>query len=175
MKTWNIDTAHSEIGFKVKHLMISTVRGLFSSFEGSISAQDESFDNGQISFSSDVSSIDTKNAQRDGHLKSADFFDAENFPKLTFSSTSVKNVGDNNLEITGDLTMRGVTKSVSLNASVTGVVKGMDGAQVAGFEISGKINRSEFGLVWNAPLETGGVVVSDSVTIEALIEAKEQA
>ena len=175
MKTWNIDTAHSEIGFKVKHLMISTVRGLFSSFEGAISAEDESFDNGQISFSADVSSIDTKNAQRDGHLKSADFFDAENFPKLTFSSTSVKNVGDNNLEITGDLTMRGVTKSVSLNASVTGVVKGMDGAKVAGFEISGKINRSEFGLVWNAPLETGGVVVSDSVTIEALIEAKEQA
>lgn len=138
MKTWNIDSTHSEIGFKVKHLMISTVRGLFSSFEGFISAEDESFDNGQISFSADANSIDTKNAQRDGHLKSADFFDAENFPKLSFSSTSVKNTGDNKLEIIGDLTMRGVTKSVNLTAQITGVAKGMDGAQVAGLKFLAK-------------------------------------
>ena len=174
MKKWNIDRVHSEVAFKVKHLMVSTVRGSFGSFEGSISANDETFDGGSINFTSDVSSINTGSDQRDGHLKSADFFDVEQFPKLSFTSTSVKKVRDEELEIIGDLTLRGEKKSITLKATLNGVTKGMDGKRVAGFELSGKINRQDFGLTWNAPLETGGVVVSESVTIEASIEAVEE-
>ena len=174
MKKWNIDRVHSEIAFKVKHLMVSTVRGSFGSFEGSISANDETFEGGSINFTSDVASIHTGSDQRDGHLKSADFFDVEQFPKISFTSTSVKKVGGEELEIVGDLTLRGEKKTVALKATLNGVTKGMDGKRVAGFELSGKINRQDFGLTWNAPLETGGVVVSESVIIEASIEAIEE-
>ena len=172
MKIWTIDPAHSEISFKVKHLMVSTVRGIFSGFEGSISADDDSFANANISFSADVSTISTQNAQRDGHLVSADFFDAAAFPKATFVSTTFSKNGDQ-LEITGDLTIKGITKSETLHGSFNGIAVGLDGKRVAAFEVATKINRADFGLTWNAALDAGGVAVSDSVAIEATIEVKE--
>ena len=175
MKTWNIDIAHSEIGFKVKHLMVSTVRGSFGVFEGTVSAEDETFDNASISFSADVKSLSTKNEGRDAHIHSGDFFDAEQFPKITFVSTSVKATGDGNLDIAGDFTMKGVTKSITLSGKLTGVANDLYGGHVAAFEVSGVINRQDYGVSWNAALEAGGVAVSDAVTLEAIIEAKEQA
>jgi polyisoprenoid-binding protein YceI len=173
MKTWNIDIAHSEIGFKVKHLMISTVKGVFTSFEGIISAEDETFDNASVSFSADVKSLTTKNEGRDNHIHSSDFFDEINFPKITFISNSVKAKGDGNLEITGDLTMKGVSKSISLDGKLTGIGNDLYGGHVAAFEVHGVINRQDFGVSWNATLDTGGVAVSDNVTLEIIIEAKE--
>ncbi len=174
MKTWNIDITHSEIGFKVKHLMVSTVRGSFGVFEGSISAEDETFDNASISFSADVASLSTKNEGRDAHIHSADFFDEAQFPKVTFVSTLVKATGDGNLDITGDFTMKGVTKSINLTGKLTGVANDLYGGHVAAFEVSGSINRQDYGVSWNAALEAGGVVVSDTVTLEIVVEVKEQ-
>lgn len=172
MKTWTIDPSHSEIAFKVKHLMISTVRGNFTTFEGSMKASDDTFNDAEISFSADVASINTKDAGRDGHLQGEDFFNAAEFPKVTFTSTKVTRSGDD-LTIDGDLTMRGITKPISLKANVGGIGNGMDGKRVAGFEITGSVNRQDFGLTWNAALETGGVVVSDEVKFDIHIEAKE--
>jgi polyisoprenoid-binding protein YceI len=172
MNTWNIDTTHSEIGFNVKHLMVSTVRGTFGAFEGTVTTPDDTFDGSTITFSADANTINTNSTQRDAHLKSADFFDAEKFPKLTFTSMSVKKAGEK-LEVMGNLTMRGVTKPVTLSAVFNGISKGMDGKRVAGFDISGAVNRQDFGLAWNAAVETGGVVVSDMVNLEISIEAKE--
>jgi polyisoprenoid-binding protein YceI len=173
MKTWNIDVAHSEIGFKVKHLMVSTVRGSFGVFEGSISAEDETFDNATIVFSADVASLTTKNEGRDAHIHSADFFDQAQFPKVSFVSTSVKAKGDGVLDIVGDFTMKGVTKSITLMGKLTGVADDLYGGHVAAFEVTGTINRQDYGVSWNAALEAGGVAVSDAVTLEALIEAKQ--
>lgn len=173
MKTWKIDQAHSEIAFKVKHMMISTVRGNFGAFEGEMTADDDTFENAAMQFSADVVSINTKNEQRDMHLQGADFFDAANFPHITFKSTSVVKSGTNELRVVGDLTMRGVTKSVELMGVVGGVTTDMYGSRVAAFEFSGTINRQDFGLAWSALLETGQMVVSDMVTLEITIEAKE--
>ena len=173
MSTWNIDPVHSEISFKVKHLMVSTVRGTFGAFEGSLTSADDTFVDGSITFSADIGSVNTQNPQRDGHLKGPDFFDIEKFPKLSFVSTSIKKAGEGELTISGNLTLKGVTKPVELKATTSGINKGMDGKRVAGFELTGKITRSDFGITWNAPLEAGGVVVSDVVAIEALVEAKE--
>ena len=175
MKTWNIDVSHSEIGFKVKHLMVSTVRGSFGVFEGHISAEDETFDNASIAFSADVASLTTKNEGRDAHLHGTDFFDEAQFPKVTFVSTSVKASEGGALEIVGDFTMKGVTKSVTLAGKLTGVATDLYGGHVAAFEVSGSLNRQDYGVSWNAALEAGGVAVSDTVTLEAIIEAKEQA
>jgi polyisoprenoid-binding protein YceI len=172
MNTWNIDTTHSEIAFKVKHLMVSTVRGTFGAFEGTISTPDDTFNGSTITFSADANTVNTKSDQRDAHLKAPDFFDAEKFPKLTFASTSVKKTGDK-LEVVGNLTMKGVTKPVTLSATFNGISKGMDGKRVAGFDVTGSINREDFGLTWNAAVETGGVVVSEIVNLEISIEAKE--
>lgn len=169
MATWTIDTAHSEIGFKVKHLVISTVSGKFSSFEGTIESEKDDFSDATISFSADIDSIHTGNEQRDGHLKSADFFDAANYPKLSFTSTGITVKGEN-YKVAGNLTLRGVTKPVTLDAEFGGVQQDMYGRTVAGFEITGKINRQDFGLTWSAVTETGGVVVSDEVKLVANIE-----
>ncbi len=173
MKTWNIDPVHSEVAFKVRHLMISTVRGIFSKFEGNITAEDNTFDNGIINFSTETNSLNTQNEDRNGHLVSPDFFDVEQFPKITFTSTSVKRI-NNELEITGNLTIKGITKLVKLQAVVNGTNTGMKGETVTGFELNGTINRKDFGLVWNVALETGGVLIGDAVTIEAFLEVNEQ-
>lgn len=173
--TWVIDPTHSEVQFKVKHLVISTVTGSFKSFEGSVQTEGDSFDGASIQFTADVNSIDTNMEQRDGHLKSADFFDAENFPKLTFVSTSFVQKGDDEFALTGDLTLRGVTKSISLAVSYGGQMVDFYGNTKAGFELNGKINRKDFGLNWGAVTEAGGVVVSDEVKLHFNIQVAKQA
>ena len=170
MTTWKIDPAHSEVNFKVKHLVVSTVRGHFDNFNATIETSKEDFSDAIIKFEADVNSINTNNEQRDTHLKSADFFDAENHPKMTFESTSVKKISDHEMEVKGKLTLRGVTKEVSLNVIYNGVVSGFGDVKVAGFDISTKLNRFDYGLQWNALTEAGGVVVSNEVKIEIQAE-----
>lgn len=174
MAIWKIDQAHSEIKFKVKHLVISTVTGQFNDFNATIESEKPDFSDAKISFEAAIESIDTKNEQRDGHLKSADFFDVESYPKLTFVSKSLKKKSDSNFEITGDMTIRGTTKEIKLNAEYNGTVKGFGGAEVAGFEITGKLNRFDFGLKWNTLTETGGIVVGEEVKIEIAVELQKQ-
>ncbi len=170
MATWNIDPMHSEVQFKVKHLMISTVTGSFGTYEGIVNTTNESdFEGSTISFSADIDSIATGQEQRDGHLKSGDFFDAENFPKLTFASTSFTKNGDA-YALVGDLTIKGTTKLVTLTAEFGGTMVDFYGNTKAGFDISGKINRSDFGLTWNGVTEAGGVVVSDEVKLHFNIQ-----
>lgn len=171
MAQWIMDPAHSEVKFKVKHLVISTVTGHFRKVSGTVEATKEDFSDARVAFEADVNSIDTNNEQRDGHLKSADFFDAASFPVLSFVSTSITPGSDGTFLMKGDMTIRGTKKSVTLNVNYNGTVKGFDG-DVAGFEISGKLNRQEFGLRWNAMTETGGVVVSDEVKLDIAVELK---
>lgn len=170
MSTWKIDPAHSEVNFKVKHLVVSTVTGRFEVFEATIEADREDFSDAKITFSADVNSINTQNEQRDGHLKSPDFFDAARYPRITFTSKSVKKISDHELHVIGDLTIRDVTKEIALDVIYNGTVAGFGGNQVAGFEITGKLNRFDYGLQWNALTETGGVVVSNEVKFEILAE-----
>ena len=165
MSTWIIDTAHTEIGFKVKHLVISTVSGKFTKFEGKLEGDPADLTNAQITFTADIDSITTGNEQRDGHLKSADFFDAANHPKLSFKSTAIVRKGDNEYKVTGDLTIRNTTKPITLNVEFGGVQNDLYGQTVAGFEITGKINRQEYGLSWSAVTEAGGIVVADDVKL----------
>jgi polyisoprenoid-binding protein YceI len=171
---WALDPTHSEIHFKVKHLMITTVTGSFKSFTAAAETETEDFSNASISFSADTASVDTGNEQRDGHLKSADFFDAEKFPTLSFVSTSYTKSGDD-YALTGDLTIKDVTKSVTLAVEFGGVAKDPWGNTKAGFTLSGKINRKDFGLSWNAATETGGVLVSEEVKLLAEIQLVQQA
>lgn len=170
MALWKMDPTHSEINFKVKHLVVSTVTGHFDRFEATIESQEEDFSDAKIAFEADVNSINTKNEQRDGHLKSPDFFDSATYPKMSFVSTSVKKTSDYELLVTGNLTMRGIRKEITLNVLYNGTVAGFGGNQVAGFEIRTKLNRFDFGLQWSALTETGGVVVSNEVKIEVLAE-----
>lgn len=170
MAIWKIDPVHSEVTFKVKHLVISTVTGRFDRFDATVESSKEDFSDANVRFEADVNSINTKNEQRDGHLKSPDFFDAASFPAMSFVSKGVKKLSEHELEVTGDLTMRGVTKPVTLDVIYNGSMAGFDGNPVAGFEIRTKLNRFDFGLQWNAVTEAGGVVVSNQVTIEILAE-----
>lgn len=167
---WNLDPTHSELQFKVKHLMITNVTGSFTDFSVVAESVDDAFKNPSVSFIAKVASINTANEQRDGHLKSGDFFDAEQFPEIRFVSTSVKHQDDENFDLTGDLTIKGVTKPVTLKVEFGGVAKDPWGNVKAGFTINGKINRTDFGLTWNAPIETGGVLVSEEVRIFADIQ-----
>jgi polyisoprenoid-binding protein YceI len=170
MTTWKIDPSHSEVSFKVKHLVISTVVGNFKTFDASIETNKEDFSDAVIKFEAEIISINTKNEQRDAHLKSADFFDAENHPKMTFTSNTVKKISDFEMQVKGNLTLRGITKEVTLSVIYNGTVRGFGNSTVAGFEVHGKINRFDFGLQWNALTEAGGVVVSNEVKIEILAE-----
>jgi polyisoprenoid-binding protein YceI len=174
MATWTIDPTHSEIGFKVKHLVVSTVSGKFTSFEGKLTAEKDDFTDGTISFSADVDSIHTGNEQRDGHLKSPDFFDAANHPKITFTSTSIEKKDASNYKIKGNLTIRGTSKVVVFDAEFGGIQKDFQGRDIAGWELSSKLNRQDFGLTWSAITEAGGIVVSDEVRLFANIEAVKQ-
>ncbi len=170
MATWNIDPHHSEIAFRVKHLVISTVSGKFTGFEGTVEAEKEDFSDAKVKFSAAVDSITTGNEQRDGHLKSSDFFDAAGHPKLEFVSSSLQPKGGSDYVLKGDLTIRGTTKPVELAAEFGGIQKDFYGNTVAGFELSGKINRQDFGLTWSAVTEAGGVVVSDEVKLAINVE-----
>jgi polyisoprenoid-binding protein YceI len=161
---WALDPTHSEVHFKVKHLVISTVTGTFKSFEGSFQTENEDFTNADIEFSLDIDSIDTNQEQRDGHLKSADFFDAEKYPKISFKSTSFTKDGDD-YELVGNLTVKDVTKPVKLNVEYGGTATDFYGNNKAGFEITGKISRKEFGLTWDAVTEAGAIVVGDDIKL----------
>lgn len=166
MANYKIDSVHSEVSFKIKHLMISTVTGNFNAFDGEIKAEQEDLSDAKFTFEASVDSINTNNEQRDGHLKSADFFDVEKFPKLTFSSTKLTKISGNNFELEGDLTLKGVTKSIKLALEYAGKMVDPYGNEKHGFEISGKISRKEFGLEFNIVTETGGIVISDEVKLE---------
>ncbi|WP_443945421.1 YceI family protein [Pedobacter sp. AW1-32] len=161
---WTLDPTHSELQFKVKHLMITTVTGSLKSFSADLSVEGDDFSNLEISFQGDISSIDTGNTDRDNHLKTADFFDAENFPEVAFKSTSVEKDGDD-YTVKGDLTLKGETKPITLKAEFGGTATDPWGNTKAGFTLTGKINRTDFGLVYNATLETGGVMLSEDVRI----------
>lgn len=167
---WAIDPTHSKVSFKVKHLMISNVLGSFREFEGTATTEGDDFSTAQISFSLNAASVDTEMADRDAHLKSADFFDAEKFPKLTFAGKGLKDLGDDMYELTGDLTIKDVTKQVTLSAEFGGIGTDPWGNVKAGFSVSGKINRKDFGLNWNTALEAGGVLVGEEVKLSADIE-----
>ncbi|MEO9531851.1 MAG: YceI family protein [Crocinitomicaceae bacterium] len=157
---WAIDPTHSEVGFKVKHMMISTVKGNFNSFDATVHAENEDFSDAQVEVVIDTNSINTNNADRDGHLQSADFFASEEFPKMTFKSTSF----DGN-KMKGELSIKDVTKEVELNVDFNGAAVDPYGQHKAGFEISGEINRKDFGLSWSAVTEAGNIVVSDKVKL----------
>ena len=162
---WKIDPTHSEIQFKVKHLVISTVTGSFKNYDATVETDGESLEGAEIYFEAETGSIDTGVEQRNQHLKSDDFFNAEKFPKLTFKSTSFEKTGDDEYKLTGDLTIRDVTRSITLDVEHGGTLQDPYGQTKAGFEVTGKINRKEFGLKWNAVTEAGAIVVSDDVKL----------
>jgi polyisoprenoid-binding protein YceI len=167
---WTIDPSHSKMGFKVKHLMISNVLGNFREFEGHVTTDGNDFSTAAISLSLNSSSVDTEIADRDTHLKSADFFDVVNFPKITLVSGSLKDQGDNMFELNGALDIKGVKKQVFLSVELGGLMTDPWGNVKAGFSITGKISRKDWGLNWNAALEAGGVLVSDEVKIICDVE-----
>lgn len=172
--TWQLDPAHSKIGFTVTHLVISEVEGNFNKFDGKVISTKPDFSDSQIEFTADINSIDTDNEDRDKHLKSPDFFDAAKHDKLKFVSKSFKKVSENTFKVTGDLTIKGVTKPVTLDAVYGGTVKDPYGNTKAGFKLTGKINRKDFGLTWNALTEAGGAVVSDEVNLVAKVQLQKQ-
>ena len=167
--TWTIDPAHSEIGFVVRHLMVSKVRGQFTKFEGSITTADDPLQSTGTA-TIDLGSINTNNEQRDGHLRSADFFDADSHPTMTFTSTGLRQSGDKFIA-TGDLTIRDITKPIELEVEVNGFGPDPYGGTRAGLTATGQINRSDFGVTWNAAIEGGGVVVSEKVQLVLEVEA----
>ncbi len=171
---WSIDPMHSEVQFKVKHLVISTVSGFFKSFEGSLEAEGDDFENADITFALNIDSIDTNQTQRDEHLKSAEFFDAAQFPQITFKSTSFTKTGDDEYKLVGDLTIKGVTKQVTLAAEFGGSTDDFYGNTKAGFEVTGKINRKEFGLTWDGITEAGSIVIGEDIKLLINIQFAKQ-
>lgn len=174
MAVWNVDPAHSDVQFKVKHLMINTVTGDFSSYSASVTSDKEDFSDAVIRFEADVNSINTRNEMRDGHLKSDDFFAAATFPTMKFVSTSFVSKGGSQFELQGDLTIRDVTKNVSLDVEFGGTMVDFYGNTKAGFEVTGSINRKDFGLSWDAVTEAGGIVVSDTVKLVMNLQMQKQ-
>lgn len=163
---WVIDPTHSEIEFKIRHLMVSNVKGSFSEFDASIYTTNDDFMSAEVDCFVNVSSINTGNADRDKHLVGPDFFDVEKYPQISFRADSVENVdNDGSYELWGNITIKDVTKKIKLNVEFGGIQKDPWGNEKAGFTINGKLNRGDFGLTWNAPLEAGGVLLSDEVKI----------
>ncbi|HEY8999757.1 MAG TPA: YceI family protein [Mucilaginibacter sp.] len=172
---WAIDPMHSEVQFKVKHLVISTVSGFFKSFEGTVESENEDFQHAKINFSIDINSIDTNQTMRDEHLKGPEFFDAEKYPHIKFQSTSFTKTGDDEYELKGDLTIKDVTKPVTLEVEFGGAATDFYGNTKAGFEITGKINRKEFGLTWDGVTEAGSVVVGEDIKLTINAQLAKQA
>lgn len=172
---WNLDATHSEIGFKVKHMMITNVSGSFEKFDISVETQDKDFTTGNIEFRAQVDSITTGSADRDNHLKSGDFFDAAQYPELRFVSKSLTKKDEDTYELVGDLTIRDVTRPVKFTVEHGGIGKDPWGNEKAGFTLAGKINRTDFNLNWNAALETGGVLVSEEVRLFADVQLVREA
>ena len=171
---WVLDPMHSEVQFKVKHLVISTVTGFFKTFEGAAETEGDDFENGKVTFSLDVNSVDTNQTMRDDHLKGAEFFDAEKYPKISFTSTSLTKAGDD-YKLAGDLTIKDVTKPVTLDVEFGGSAADFYGNTKAGFDVSGKINRKEFGLTWDGVTEAGAIVVGEDIKLHASIQFAKQA
>ncbi len=172
--TWKIDPSHSEIQFKVKHLMITTVTGHFKTFDMTVVTDDDKFSNpSKLEFTADVNSISTNHEQRDTHLKSDDFFNAEKHPQLRFVGKDYKKDGDT-YKITGDLTIRDITKPVTVTAEFSGIVTDPYGQTKAGFSVNGKVNRKDFGLKWDAITEAGQIVVSDEIKVQCEIQLIKQ-
>ncbi|HET6561202.1 MAG TPA: YceI family protein [Marmoricola sp.] len=169
--TYTIDTSHSRLGFVARHAMVTKVRGAFNAFDATVEVDGENLAASKVSVTIDVDSIDTRNEQRDGHLRSNDFLDIANHPEITFVSTDVTPVGDDVVRVTGDLSIKGVTKPVTVDFAYEGSAVDPFGNQRVGFEGSVVINRKDWGITWNAALEAGGVLVSDKVTLEFEISA----
>jgi len=174
LTTWDIDPAHSHVEFAVRHMMIATVKGRFGDVQGTVRTRGSDFTTAEVNVTINVASVDTRQEQRDAHLRSPDFFDAEQFPTMTFRSTRVTKDGDD-YRVTGDLTIRGNTREVTLTVTSEGQVRDPWGKDRAGFSATTKLSRKEFGLSWNAALETGGFVVDDTikVTVDAELVRQE--
>jgi len=170
MTTYNIDTAHSEIAFTVKHMMVSKVRGSFNDFEGWIKTNKEDMEGSEVYFKADVASIDTRAPQRDEHLRGPEFFDIATYPELTFKSNSFKRINGDNYEMTGQLTMHGITNEITLSVEYTGEGVNATGNPFLAFEINGAISRKEYGITWNPAIEGGGVIVSDEVKLDLTVQ-----
>jgi len=167
---WSIDPTHSNIGFKVKHMMFTNISGTFAKYDANIVTEGDDFSTAQINFTADVASVNTKNEDRDNHLRSADFFDSEQFPQLSFKSSSFAKNADGTYELAGDLTIKGETKFVTLPAEFSGLMTDPWGNTKAALIVNGSINRKDWGLVWNAALETGGVLVGDKVQFDIEVQ-----
>ena len=174
LTAWSVDPSHSHVEFAVRHLMIATVKGRFGVVRGTVHSHDADPAKGRAEIEIDVDSIDTREAQRDAHLKSADFFETEKYPKITFRSTRIEDVRGDRFTLIGDLTMHGVTREVALDVTSEGRNRDPWGGERAGFTATGKIKRSDFGLTWNQALETGGVLVGDDVKVSLEIELVKQ-
>ncbi|HEY4130790.1 MAG TPA: YceI family protein [Gemmatimonadaceae bacterium] len=172
--TWNVDPTHAELGFAVRHLMLSTVRGRFGAVTGTVKVDEDNPKNSKIDVTVDVTSIDTRQEMRDNHLRSADFFDAATHPSLHFVSKRIDGDIDDEFKVVGDLTIRGTTREVTLDVTMQGRAQDPWGNERAGFEAKGKINRTDFGLNWNQALEAGGVVVGDEVKMTIDVELVRQ-
>lgn len=168
---WTVDVAHSSIDFSVKHMMVSRVKGTFHDFESTFEADPNDLTNADISVTVDLDSVDTRIGKRDNHLRSEDFFHVEKHPKATFKVTDIKKTGDDAYDVTGDLTIRGKTVSETFAVTFEGQAKDPAGNEVVGFSAEGQINRTDYGLTYNAALETGGVVVGEDIKVSAEIEA----
>lgn len=167
---WKLDPAHSELLFKVKHLMITNVKGEFRSFDATVESEGDSFDGARVELTANTVSVFTNNDDRDKHLRSGDFFDVEAFPEMTFKSSEMTRLDEDTYRLKGQLTIKGVSNDVVLDAEFGGVMKDPYGNEKAGFSLSGKINRKDWGLNWNAALEAGGVLVSDDVRLAAEVQ-----
>jgi len=172
---WVLDSTHSELGFKIKHLMITNVSGSFNNFQGEVETEGEDFSTAQINVTVDMASISTNNEQRDEHLRNSDFFEVENHPELTFKSTRIEKVDSDTFTLNGELTLKGITKPVKLNVEYNGVTKDPWGGERAGFVITGKINRSDWGVNFNGVLETGGLMLGEEVKINSEVQLVKQA
>lgn len=171
---WILDPSHSELGFKIKHLMITNVSGAFKNFQAEAKTQDDDFSTAKISVTVDMSSITTNNEQRDGHLRNSDFFEVEKYPELKFTSTDVEEVDNESFVLHGDLTLKGVTKPVKLNVEYSGLTKDPWGTERVGFAVTGKLKRSDWGVSFNSVLETGGFALGEEVKISAEIQMVKQ-
>jgi len=174
LSKWTVDTAHSSVEFTIKHMMFAKVRGSFHDFDASIEADPSDLTTANIEFSVDVASIDTASADRDNHLRSADLFDVDKFPKMTFKSTNIVKTGEDEYEVTGDLTIRDVTKPETFKVTFEGQGKDPWGNIKFGYNAEGKIKRSDYGLTYNAALETGGFLIGEDVNISIVIEASKE-
>lgn len=171
---WALDPTHSELGFKIRHLMISNVSGSFKNFSATVQTEGEDFSTAHIELEAEMASINTNNEQRDAHLRNSDFFEVDKYPTLSFRSTKIEKIDDESFHVFGELTLKGVTRQVKLNVEFNGITKDPWGNQRAGFLVTGKINRSDFGVSFNSVLETGGVALGEEVKLNSEIQLVKQ-